>query len=375
MRKSSFALIAVGLLASVTLSACDSEASEGATGSDAATEGTSSGKVTGTDGVAVILPDTTSSTRWVDDDPKYLQAAFDAAGVPAQIFNAEGDEEEFKRIAKTALDKGFKVLVIVNLSAASGKAVIQDAHSRNVPVIDYDRLTLNGAADYYVSFDNEKVGELQATGLLNCLRRKGVTTPVIAELNGSQSDNNAYLFKEGYDAVLDSRFDDATALKGPDQFVPGWDEDNAREIFALMHKQYPNIDGVLAANDGLGNAAIDVLKEKGRNGKVPVTGQDATVKGLQNILAGDQCMTVYKDTKAEADAAADLAIGLYKKEKPVVADKLKDPESGLYIPFKKLEPKAISLSNIKSIVEAGYVDTKTLCTADYLSYCRTAGLV
>ncbi|WP_430785882.1 sugar ABC transporter substrate-binding protein [Actinoplanes sp. G11-F43] len=376
MRKSLLALVAAGLLTSVTLTACDGGSSDGATGSDAATTSGGSEKVTGTDGVAVIFPDTTSSSRWKDDDPKYFQAAFDKAGVPNQMFNAEGDPEEFKRIAKTALDKGFKVLIIANLDAASAKAVIDDAHSRDVKVIDYDRLTLNGAADYYVSFDNKKVGQLQAQGLLSCLNQKKVKNPVIAELNGSPSDNNAYLFKEGYDEVLNARYDNADALKGPDQFVPGWDEDNAREIFALMVKQFPKIDGVLAANDGLGNAAIEVLKEKGRNGDVPVTGQDATVKGLQNILTGDQCMTVYKDTKAEAEAAAALAIGLYKKDDKAtkVTDKLKDPESGLYIPFVKLEPKAINRKNIKSIVDAKYVDQQELCTAEYRKYCTQAGI-
>nr|WP_307833789.1 substrate-binding domain-containing protein [Actinoplanes derwentensis] len=330
--------------------------------------------MTGTDGIAVILPDTTTD-RWVNDDPKYLQAQFDKAGVPAQIFNAESDEDEFKRIAKTALDKGFKVLIIANLDAASAKAVIDDAHSRNVPVIDYDRLTLNGAADYYVSFDNEKVGQLQADGLLDCLRRKRVSNPVIAELNGSPTDNNAFLFKAGYDTVLNERFDNATAVKGPDQFVPDWKEDNAREIFELMFKQYPNINGVLSANDGLGNAAIEVLKKKGKNGKVPVTGQDASIKGLQNILAGDQCMTVYKDTRIEAEAAAELAISLYKNEKPVVADKLKDPESGLYIPFKRLEPKAINIRNIKSVVDGGYVKAADLCIAAVREACQTAKII
>ncbi|HWS37608.1 MAG TPA: substrate-binding domain-containing protein [Actinoplanes sp.] len=376
MRKSLYALVAAGLMTSVTLTACDGGATDGATGSDNATQGASSAKVTGTDGIAVILPDTTSSTRWVNDDPKYLQAEFEKAGVPSQIFNAEGDEEEFKRIARTALDKGFKVLVIANLSAASGKAVIQDAKSHGVPVIDYDRLTLNGAADYYVSFDNQEVGALQAQGLLSCLKAKGVKTPLIAELNGSPADNNAYLFKEGYDAVLNASFDDASAVKGPDQFVPGWDEDNAREIFELMIKQYPNIDGVLAANDGLGNAAIEVLTKKGRNGKVPVTGQDATIQGLQNILSGDQCMTVYKNTRQEAEAAAKLAIGLYQKDKQAttVTDKIKDPESGLNIPFVRLEPKAINRVNIKSIVEVGYVDKETLCTAEYRKACQNAGI-
>ncbi|GAA1609828.1 sugar ABC transporter substrate-binding protein [Actinoplanes couchii] len=374
MRKSLLALVAAGLLTSVTLSACDG-GTEGATGSDEATVSGGSEKVTGNDGIAVILPDT-ETDRWVNDDPKYLQAEFEKAGVPAQIFNAEGDEDEFKRIAKTALDKGFKVLIIANHTAASAKAVIDDAHSRNIPVIDYDRLTLNGAADYYVSFDNEEVGRLQAKGLLSCLQQKGVTNPVIAELNGSPADNNAHLFKTGYDTVLNAEFDNATAFKGPDQFVPDWKEDNAREIFALMYKQFPNIDGVLSANDGLGNAAIEVLKEKKRNGKVPVTGQDASLQGLQNILTGDQCMTVYKDARKQAEAAAKLAVGLYKNEKQAVPDKIKDPESGLYIPFVKLAPQAINIKNMKTaILDSKYVDVAELCTAEYRKACRSAKLI
>ncbi|HWS33369.1 MAG TPA: substrate-binding domain-containing protein [Actinoplanes sp.] len=376
MRKSLLALVAAGLLTSTTLTACDGGSSDGATGSDAATVSGGSEKVTGTDGVAVILPDTTTD-RWVNDDPKYLQAEFEKAGVPAQIFNAEGDPEEFKRIAKTALDKGFKVLVIANMDPISGAAAIADAKSRGIPAIDYDRLTLNGAADYYVSFDNEQVGVLQAKGLLSCLRARNVKNPVIAELNGSPTDNNAFQFKTGYDSVLNAEFDNARAVKGPDQFVPDWKEDNARTIFDLMYKQFPNIDGVLSANDGLGNAAIEVLKKKNRNGKVPVTGQDASIQGLQNILSGDQCMTVYKDTREEAKAAAKLAIALYKNDKSAsdVTEKIKDPESGLNIPFVKLQPKAINRSNIKSVVEGGYIDAATLCTPELTNACRTAGII
>jgi D-xylose transport system substrate-binding protein len=377
MRKSLLALVAAGLLTTATLTACDDGGDAAETGSDSATTSNGGSEITGDAGIGVILPDTKSSARWSTSDPAYLQAAFKKAGVSAQIVNAEGDKEEFKRLADTLLDKGAKVLIIANLDAASGKAVIADAKSRNVPVIDYDRLTLNGNADYYVSFDNEKVGFLQAKALEKCLADSPTApaTPVIAELNGSLTDNNAHLFKDGYDSVLNTLYDNGTFSKGPDQYVPEWDNDEGREMFSLMLKQYPNIGGVLAANDGLGNAAIEVLREKGLNGRVPVTGQDATVEGLQNVLSGDQCVTIFKDTKLEADAAAELAVNLYKNVKQPVSDKLKDPESGLYIPFVKLEPQAITKANVKSVVDSGFVDANTLCTAKFKAACKDAKII
>jgi D-xylose transport system substrate-binding protein len=376
MRKSLLALVAAGLLTTATLTGCEDGGDTGETGSDSAT--TSNGgseSIAGDVGIGVILPDTKSSARWSTSDPAFLQAAFEKAGVKAQIVNAEGDKERFKQLADTLLDKGAKVLIIANLDAASGKAVIQDAHSRNVPVIDYDRLTLNGAADYYVSFDNERVGWLQATELKKCLDAKNVGNPVVASLNGSPTDNNAFLFKDGYDSVLNGYFDTGELVKGPDQYVAEWDNDEGREIFSLMLKQYPSLNGVLAANDGLGNAAIEVLREKGLNGKVQVTGQDATIEGLQNILAGDQCMTVFKDVKLEANAAAELAVSLFQGKKQSLPDKLKDPESGAYVQFKKLEPKAITIKNIKTVVDADFVDVNKLCNAKFKKACRDAGVI
>ncbi|WP_229073167.1 sugar ABC transporter substrate-binding protein [Actinoplanes sp. DH11] len=372
MRKSLLALVAAGLMTTVTLTACDDGTDPGDSGDSGSATTSSGGTSSGSGGIGVILPDTKSSQRWSTDDPKYLKAAFEKAKVPYQIENAEGDKEQFKRLGDSMLDNGAKVLVIANLDAASGKAVIDNAKSRGIPVIDYDRLTLNGGADYYVSFDNEKVGELQAQGLATCL--KGVKNPIIAELNGSPTDNNAHLFKAGYDRVLQEYFDTAQFTKGPDQFVPEWDEDEGREIFGQMIKQFPKVRGVLAANDGLGNAAIEVLREKKLNGTVPVTGQDATVQGLQNILAGDQCMTVYKEIAKEANAAADLAIKLYNNVKAPVDDKLKDPESGAYVPFVKLDPVAIKKKDIKSVVASGFVTVKDLCTPEFKAACTAAGI-
>nr|WP_296064427.1 substrate-binding domain-containing protein [uncultured Actinoplanes sp.] len=370
MRTKLLALAAVGLLATAAMTACDGSGDT----DDAGDGGTGTGG-SGKAKVGVIMPDTKSSTRWSTDDPKYLKQTFDKNGVPVEIQNAQGDKENFKRIAKDMIAGGAKVLIMANLDSISGKAVIDDAHAKNVKVIDYDRLTLNGNADYYVSFDGGKVGEQQAYGLRNCLSAKKVTDPVIAELNGSPTDNNATLFKEGYDGVLQPFFDDSTYTKGPDQWVPDWDNDEGAKIFSQMLSQQPKISGVLAANDGLGNAVIEVLRKKGLNGKVPVTGQDATVQGLQNILAGDQCMTVYKPFQPLAETAANLATELFQGKKVTAnTQPLKDPESGGYVPFVSLPPSSIDITKVKSLVDDGYVTKKQLCTGKFAALCKQHGI-
>jgi len=241
-----------------------------------------------------------------------------------------------------------------------------------VATIDYDRLTLNGGAQYYVSFDNVAVGTLQGEGLAKCLEGKGKKSGNIVYLNGSPTDNNATLFKQGYDGVLSKM---AQYKKVADQSVPDWDNQQAGTIFEQMYtKEKGKIDGVLAANDGLGNAAIAILKKNNANGEVPVTGQDATVQGLQNILAGDQCMTVYKAVKQEADAAAKLAVGLAKGEQQTAPDTIKDPQSGRDVPSVLLQPVAITIDNINDVVKDGYVTKEQLCTGSYAAKCTQAGV-
>ncbi|WP_250028575.1 sugar ABC transporter substrate-binding protein [Paractinoplanes maris] len=368
MRKGIFALAAVGLLATSSVAACGddsgSDSSGGGTGSNA-----SAGKV------GIILPDTKSSQRWGTDDPKFLKAAFDAAGVPVEIQNAQGDKTQFQTIADGMISSGVKVLMIVNLDSGTGKAVLEKAKKAGIATIDYDRLTLSGGADYYVSFDNVKVGELQGQGLVDCLTEKKYTKPVVAELNGSPTDNNATLFAQGYDSVLNPKYADGTYAKGPNQPVPDWDNAQAGTIFEQMLTSNKNIKGVLAANDGLGNAVISVLKKNKLNGQVPVTGQDATVQGLQNILAGDQCMTVYKAIKKEADAASELAIALAKQQKPTTATgTTKDPESGKDVPSVLLDPESITKDTVKKVIDDGFVTKDAVCTADFAKACTDAGI-
>jgi D-xylose transport system substrate-binding protein len=363
MRKRLFGLIAAVAALTLILAACGGNDNGG---------GSSSGGGGKTPKVGVILPDTKSSARWETADKPLLEQAFKAAGVQYDIQNAQGDKTQFQTIADQMITNGATVLMIVNLDSGTGKAVLDKAKSQGVATIDYDRLTLNGGAQYYVSFDNVAVGTLQGEGLAKCLEGKGKKSGNIVYLNGSPTDNNATLFKQGYDGVLSKM---PQYKKVADQSVPDWDNQQAGTIFEQMYtKEKGKIDGVLAANDGLGNAAIAILKKNNANGGVPVTGQDATVQGLQNVLAGDQCMTVYKAIKKEADAASKLAVGLAKGEKQTAPNTIKDPESGKDVPAVLLQPVAITFDNVKDVVADGFVTKEQLCTGSYAAKCTEAGI-
>jgi len=324
--------------------------------------------------IGVILPDSASSDRWETADRRYLEAAFKEAGVDYDIQNAQGSREDFQTIADQMLTKGVDVLVTVNLDSGTGATVIEKAKSQGVATIDYDRLTEDGGADYYVSFDNEQVGVLQGQGLVDCLAGAS-STPLVAELNGSPTDNNATLFKNGYDSVLDPLYADGTFEKGPDEWVPDWDNAEGGTLFEQMLTDTDTqVDGVLAANDDLAHAVITVLERNNLNGTVPVTGQDATIQGLQNILTGDQCMTVYKAVEEEANAAADLAVALANGEKPTTEMTVVDPVSSAEVPSVLLDPVAITVDNIQLVVDDGYADPAELCAGDYAALCTEHGI-
>jgi D-xylose transport system substrate-binding protein len=353
------------------IAACGSDDNDNAsTSGGGASTSSSGGKA---QKVGVLLPDTKSSVRWESFDRPLLEAAFKAAGVPVTIDNAQGDKSTQQQQAEQQITNGAKVLLLVNLDSGSGAAIEANAQSRGVKVIDYDRLTLKGSAAYYVSFDNVKVGELQGKGLVDCLGDSG--TPNIAELNGSPTDNNATLFKQGYDSVLKPLYDSGKAKKVADQSVPDWDNQQALTIFEQMLQKTNNkIDGVLAANDGLGNSVISALKSR-KLKQIPVTGQDATPQGIQNILAGDQCMTVYKAVKKEADAASKLAIALATGKEPeagLVNGKTNDTARD--VPSVLLTPEAITKDNIKVVFDDGFLKKEDVCTGKFASLCTDAGL-
>ncbi|MFF5174849.1 sugar ABC transporter substrate-binding protein [Micromonospora sp. NPDC000089] len=366
MRKGLLALTAVGLLATGGTAGCDQSAS----GSQA---GGRSPKI------GVILPDSKTSARWEGADRRFLKEAFDAAGIRSDIQNAQGDKSQFSNIAEQMITNGATVLMIVNLDSGTGKAVLEKARSQGVATIDYDRLTLDGSAQYYVSFDNQAVGKLQGEGLARCLaerpgdRRTGA--PVVAFLHGSPTDNNATMFKDGYDSVLAPKFAAGDLVRGPEQWVPDWDNAQAGVLFEqMLTRTQGRIDGVLAANDGLGNAAISVLKKNKLNGRIPVTGQDADVQGLRNILAGDQCMTVYKDIKEEARAAAGLAIALARGERKETAQTVRDPKNGRDVPAILLTPKVVYADDVKDVIADGFVDRDKVCAGAYARLCADAAI-
>jgi D-xylose transport system substrate-binding protein len=325
------------------------------------------------DKVAVLLPDSKSSVRWETVDRPLLKQAFDAAGVPVEIQNAEGDKSTQQQQAEQAITNGAKVLLLVNLDSGSGAAIAANAKSRGVKVIDYDRLTLDtDAQSYYVSFDNEKVGQLQGQGLVDCLGDK--SDAQVAVLNGSPTDNNATLFKNGYDSVINKKFEAGDWNEVADQSVPDWDNQRALTIFEqMLQKANNNIDGVLAANDGLGNAAISAIKQR-KLDQIPVTGQDATLQGVQNIVAGDQCMTVYKAIKGEADAASKIAIALAKGETPTgVNDKINNGKQD--VPSVFLDPVAVTKDNVGEYFgEPDYPKKEEVCAGKLASACQELGL-
>jgi D-xylose transport system substrate-binding protein len=371
-------LAIAGVLSALALgvAACGSSDS-GSSGSAGSSSGTSSssgggGKV---GKVAVLLPDSKSSVRWETADRPLLKAAFDAAGVPVTIQNAEGDKSTQQQQAEQAITNGAKVLLLVNLDSGSGAAIEANAKSQGVKVIDYDRLTLKGQADYYVSFDNVAVGKLQGQGLVDCLNKSSVAKPKIAELNGSPTDNNATLFKQGYDSVLNPLYKSGKATKVADQSVPDWDNQKALTIFEqMLQKSNNQIDGVLAANDGLGNAAISALKAR-KLKQIPVTGQDATLEGIQNILTGDQCMTVYKAIKSEADAASKLAIALAKGQQPPAGlVNGKSDDTSRQVPSVLLKPVAITKDNIDLVIKDNFIKKSDLCAGKFAAACTELGL-
>jgi D-xylose transport system substrate-binding protein len=321
--------------------------------------------------IAVLLPDSQSSARWENDDRKFLSAAFDAAGVTYSIVNAQGDAAQQTTLADQAITNGAKVILLVNLDSGSGAAIIAKAHEAKAKVIDYDRLTIQGdGADFYVSFDNEAVGKLQGEGLVKAVADAGLKNPRVAVLNGSPTDNNATLFANGYNSVIKPLFDSKDWTLVDDQSVPDWDNTKAQTIFEqMLTASGGKIDAAIAANDGLANAVATALQNQGLP-YIPVTGQDATVGGIQNILAGRQSMTVYKAIKAEAEAAAGLAIAIVKGTDTSTMATGKVNNGTNDIPSVLLVPVSVTKDNIAdTVIKDGFRTWAEICVGDFAQYC------
>ncbi|HEX4688204.1 MAG TPA: substrate-binding domain-containing protein [Nocardioides sp.] len=384
MRRTTASIGILGVAAALSLTACgsDSSSSPSASGSSSSSGGVTAacslpnppqsgaslpkevdlGKTSGK--VGVILPDTTSSTRYVQYDAPLLTQALKAAGITPDVQNAQGDKNKFASIAQSMIGEGVKVLIIDSIDAASGAGVERQAQKAGVKVIDYDRVNLGGVAPYYVSFDNEDVGKLQAQTLLDCLKAQGVDSPKIIMMDGGTDvDNNAVLFKKGAHEVLDNSSADIVG----EAVVKGWDVNNAAPAFTgALTAAGGQVDGVLAANDDIANAVIGVLKNNNLNGKVAVTGQDSGTEGLQNIVTGQQSMTIFKNVKLEANAAAQLAIALIAGKDPKAAgmelQDFADPESPDHkIQALLLPAQVITQANINDVVKAGALTASEIC--------------
>jgi D-xylose transport system substrate-binding protein len=315
-----------------------------------------------------LLPDTKSSTRYTLFDAPYLKAAFKKAGVSAQVLNALGDSQKQTSQAQQCLAKGAKVILLDQLNAASGNAITNLAVRQHAKVIDYDRLVVGSKASYYVSFNNPTVGRLMGLGLVAALKANGKYSkhPVVGRLNGGITDNNAKLFRAGYDSVLNKLWANGTFKKatGDDQYTD-WDPIKGRTIFDQMLVSNNNkIDAMIAANDGLAGAVIAALKAKGLK-PIPLTGQDATPTGVQFILAGWQTGTVYKSVKREANAAAAAAIAIIKGKKvPGVNGKTSGTKSIL------LTPVWVTKKNYKILFADGFLKKSQVCVGPYAKYCK-----
>ena len=376
MRSTRLALIAAGMGLTLALSACGANQDDSSSGSGSSDTGSSSDS--GGIPVGVILPETATSARWEGFDKPMLEAALKAKGLDPHIENAQGDVQKFSTLADGMINDGVKVLIIASINSELGGTVAQKANAQGIPTIDYDRLNLGGSSEYYVSFDNVKVGELQGQGLADALKDKPDGQQII-EIEGAPTDNNATLFHQGQENILKPLYDSGKFDLVQSQAIDDWDNQKGGTTFEqILTGNGTKVDGVVAANDGLAGAIITVLKKYKLNGKVPVTGQDATADGLKAILAGDQYMTVFKPIKQEAEATAELAAALAKGDKAaadkIATDKENDPVGKREVKSVLEEPQLITKDSVKKVIDEGYVKAEEVCTGDLKAVCTELGI-
>jgi D-xylose transport system substrate-binding protein len=336
--------------------------------------------------IGVLLPDTTTSTRYVQYDLPNLTKAFEAAGLSSSDFkitNAQGSVSTMQQQAEADITDGASVLLIDPIDTGSGAAIEKNAEAKGLKVIDYDRLVLGGPSDrYYVSFNNVKVGQLIGQGEISCINAWGVKNPNILIMDGDPTDNNAKLFAQGYNGVLAPKFADGTYKKVGEP-TGTWDPPTAQTTFEQQYTAHPNINGVVTPNDSNAAAVIAALKNKKIPPKTfPTTGQDAGLEGLQNILAGYQCGTVYKPYFLEAQAAAALALYLRAGQTPpstLVNSTTKDSTIGANVKSVYTPPTWVTVDNMAATVVkdgkvTGDVTVKQLCSGGLQNACSAAGI-
>ncbi|HKX70591.1 MAG TPA: substrate-binding domain-containing protein [Acidimicrobiales bacterium] len=346
----------------------------------------------------VLLPDTASSDRWEKDDRRFFAEAFEAAGLSEgddfTIVNAEGDANTQQSQAEQAISDGASVIVLTSLDTGSGATIIDQAKEADVQVVEYDRFNTGGSGGAaYVSFDNVAVGAAMAEAVEPAIDELGVTPARVVMLNGGEEDNNSFLFKQGYEETVNERADAGDWEVVADQFVPGWDNAEAQTLMEqILVDNNNDVDAVFAANDGLANSVINALEGAGV-GPVPLSGQDATQAGIQNVLLGKQTVSVYKPIQDEAGVAAAIALALrsgddleeaaesYESELPSGGSSVEltgiEAESGEpsdetegegIVPYVALVPIGVTVDNVADTVIADEFRTvEELCTGDVAS--------
>ena len=344
--------------------------------------------------VGVILPDTTTSARYVSYDLPYLKQAFEGAGYTSsqyKIDNAQGSTTSELALAQADITNGATVLVMDPTDSTTGSAIQAYAQSHGVKLISYDRATFTGTNTYYVSFDNEKVGELIGQGFMDCVSSWGVKSPQVFTLNGGEnSDPNAVSFAMGYNKIVwgDSVAQETVGKTNSagmklvgDQIATDWNNATGGTIFQQAFTANKAINATIEANDGLGNAVVQVLKNKGIKAKtVPTTGQDATLQGMENVLQNYQCGSVYKPIYLEAQDAVALATVLRAGQTVPTAlvNSTTTPPSGItgsQQPASLLVPVWVNAANMNStVIKDQFIDKAALCTAVTAAVCTAAGI-
>ena len=359
----------------------DDAATDDTTDDDAADETATNG-----DGsIWVLLPDSATSDRWEKDDRRFFTEGFEAAGLVEDedfsIVNAEGDAAAQISQAEQAIGDGAAVIVLTSNDSGSGATIIDLAREAGVAVVEYDRFNTEGqGGDVYVSFDNVQVGATMADVLEPVIDALDADTPQVAMLNGGESDNNSFLFRDGYASVVEPRVEAGDWALVADQHVPGWDNAEALSIFEQILVDACNeVDAVFAANDGLAGSVIAALENAGVDPTtVPVSGQDATQAGIQNVLLGKQTMSVYKPIKAEAAVAVEAALALRAGEDVtsltgdftiigINADgtPADGPTGDGVVPYIALVPIGVTADNVvDTVIADGFRTVEELCTPD-----------
>ncbi len=332
--------------------------------------------------VAAILPDTTSSTRYVEFDQPDLKKALLAAGVPASdiiIQNAQKSDSTFLTDAESDITNGASIILSDPEDSGTGTAVEKYAAAHGAKVVDYDRLTLGGSRPYYVSFNNVVVGQKMGQGLVSCVAAWHVKNPQVIVMRGDPTDNNATLFYQGYyDGVLSPLFKSGKwkAVAYP---AGTWTPPTAATEFQAAFTAHKNANSALIPNDENGAPIITYLKAQGIKPKTfPTTGQDATLTGLQNVLSGYQCGTVYKPIYKEAQAAAALAVYLRAGKTPpasLLNGTTEDINEHKPVPSVLLQPEWVTPANMNAtIIHDNFVPASQLCAGTYAAACKAAGI-